>query len=111
MPFVLSDKSTFKFKVTVRRPSEAGGWEAFEFLGEFKRLPQPEIDALFSGELPGDQALLERVFVGWSGVKTPEGATLEVNDVNRTALLAEPGVRAALVKAWIEVAVTGPAKN
>ena len=112
MPFVLSNKPTYRFKVVVKRPNdESGGWDAFEFLGEFKRLAQTEIDALFKEKLPEDLPLLERVWIGWSGVKTAEGTELEVNASNRTLLLAEPGVRTALLRAWLESAVTGPAKN
>ena len=112
MPFVLSNKATHRFKVVVKRPNDATGtWDTFEFLGEFKRLSQPEIDALFGGKLPGDSEVIERYFVGWDGVKQPDGAALEVNEGNQAALLAEPGVRASIVKAFLESTVFGPAKN
>lgn len=110
--FVLSNKTTYRFAVTVRRPNDATGkWEAFEFIAEFKRRSRPEIEAMIEKGLPKDAELVASEFLGWSDVKQPDGSLLEVNDANRTALLAEPGVQASIVRAWLESAITGPAKN
>ena len=114
MPFTLTSKPTYRFKVTIRRPAGdgSGGWDSFEFLAEFRHLPQPDIDALFASPPEGgDRGVLDRVLVGWSGVKQPDGTDLPADDVGRTALLAEPGVQRALVAAWIESVARGPAKN
>jgi hypothetical protein len=117
MPFVLSNKPSFKYTVKVKRPGDGGALEEFEFLGEYKRLPQPEIDELIKRP-PADAVLVERVFLGWSGVKTMvkvEGLDVEqdlqVTPDNRVALLAEPGARAAIVRAYLDAVLFGPAKN
>lgn len=110
--FMLSDKPTYRFKVEVKRPNDATGkWEAFDFLGEFKRRARPELETMLKTGLPSDAELLATEFVGWSGVKQPDGSDLDVSETNRTALLAEPYVQAAIVRAWLESAVTGPSKN
>ncbi len=117
MALVLSTKPTFKYKVKVKQPGEAGDLVILEFLGEFNRLPQPEIDALMQKQQQ-DAELVDRVFVGWSGVKTmvkqddkDVEQDLAVTDDNRKALLAEPGVRSAIVRAFLDAMVFGPAKN
>lgn len=116
MPFVLSDKKTYRFKVTVHRPNdETGKWDAFEFLAEFRRRSQPELKAMFLKRglyEKGDRAeVVAGEFAGWSDIKQPDGSNLEVNDANRTLLLAEPHVEKAIYDAWFESALTGPAKN
>ena len=117
MPFVLSKKPTFRYAVRVKQARESGRLEIFEFMGEFKRLDQPAIREQMK-TLKSDRDLLDAVWVGWSGVKClveRDGVQVEedmpVTPQNREALLAEPGVEAALVNAWMEAAVLGPAKN
>ncbi len=117
MPFVLSKKKSFKYAVRVKQARESGRLEVFEFLGEFKRLDQPAIRALVTAGKK-DSEILEEVWLGWSGIKAPverEGVEVEeelpVTPANRAMLLAEPGVEAALVHAWMEAAVLGPTKN
>jgi|CXWL01.1.fsa_nt_gi hypothetical protein len=109
--FVLSNKPTYKFKVVVKRPSEAGAWESIDFTAEFKRRSRPEIEAMVAKGLPPDAEILATELVGWSDIKQPDGSPLEVNEANRVALLAEPFVQTAIVLAWLESAVKGPAKN
>jgi hypothetical protein len=110
--FVLSGKPTYRFRVEVKRPNDATGkWETFDFIAEFKRRSRPELEEMIRKGLPGDAEVVASEFVGWSGVKQPDGTDLEVTDANRTVLLAEPMVQAAIVRAWLESAVTGPAKN
>lgn len=126
MAFVLSNKTTFKFKVKVRRPGngETGDFEAFDFVGEFKRLPQAEVDKLMRNP-PVDTRLVAddveadgNVFLGWSGVKhvvNVDGKDVEqellVTPTNRLALLAEAGVRTAIVLAYRDAVLLGPLKN
>ncbi len=110
--FVLSNKPTYWFEVTVSRPNdEKGTWDTFKFLGEFKRRSQPEVQEMFAKGAPSDALIVENEFIGWKDIKQPDGSALEVNAANRTALLAEIGVQTAIVRAWLESSVTGPAKN
>ena len=110
--FVLSNKPSYWFKVTVRRPNdESGGWDTFDFMGEFHRRDKQYIKAMFEKGAPGDAKIVESEFIGWKDVKQPDGSELEVNASNRTALLAQLGVEASIVRAWLESSVTGPAKN
>jgi hypothetical protein len=112
MGFALSNKSTFIFRVEVKRPNaDTGRWETIDFRAEFKRRSRPEIEEMVKKGLPSDAELLATEFVGWLDVKQPDGALLEVNDANRTALLAEPYVQPSLVRAWLEASITGPQKN
>jgi hypothetical protein len=110
MPYQLSRATTFKFKVEIRRPNDAGGLDAFDFVGEFKRLDQSKIRELM-GKQRSDREMCDEIFVGWSGIADADGKPLEVNDVNRTALLLEPGAEGAIIKAWLKGAVTGPLGN
>ena len=110
--FVLSDKPTYRFKVEVKRPDDATGkWQTFDFLGEFKRRSRPELEEMIKKGFPSDAEIVASEFAGWSDVKQPDGSALEVNEANRTVLLAQPYVQSAIVRAWLESAVTGPAKN
>lgn len=112
MAFKLSNKPTFRFRVEVKRPDEnTGRWSTFDFLGEFRTRSRPEIDSMIKQGLSNDAELVATEFVGWSGVSDVDGTPLEVNDVNRTTLLAAPGVQTAIVRAWLEACITGPAKN
>jgi len=110
--FSLSDKPTYWFKVEVRRPDDATGkWQSFDFRAEFKRRLRPDLEAMVKKGLPSDAELMESELVGWADVRQPDGSLLEVNATNRTALLAEPFVQPAIVAAWVESALRGPAKN
>lgn len=115
--FVLSKSPTFKYEVSVKQARESGKLESFAFTAEFRRFNQEEIRQI-SAEAGNDRALLDKVWVGWSGVQTlvDEGGVqvakeLPVTAENREALLREPGVEVALVRAWLEATVFGPAKN
>jgi hypothetical protein len=119
MAFVLSKKPTFKYAVKVKQARDSGKLEVFEFQREFKRLEQPRIREL-AVKPPPDRALLDEVWVGWAGVKAlvkqgEDGPEVEqdlpVTPENRELLLREPGVEAALVNAWLDAAIYGPAKN
>jgi hypothetical protein len=112
MPFALSNKPTFNFRVVFRRPDEAGKWQAYDFRAVFKRLDAARVKELHTAP-PSDSDLLDEVWNGWvpADIKDTEGNNLEVTDVNRSALLAEPGMSAAIVQAWIEAVITGPVKN
>jgi hypothetical protein len=110
--FVLSDKPSYWFRVEVKRPNDATGrWETLDFTGEFKRRSRPEIDEMITKGLPSDDEVLATEFLGWRGVKDASGKELEVTPANRTALLAEPYVKAAVISAWLESAIHGPRKN
>lgn len=112
--YVMSSKPTFFFKVTIKRPNEkTGEWEAFSFLAEFKRRTRPEVEAMLEKGIPRDAEICANEFVGWraSDIKTPDGADLAVTDENKAALLAEPHAQTAIVLAWLEAVVKGPAKN
>ena len=122
--FVLSKKSTFHYLVKVRQPRESGKIEEFEFQGVFNRLPQDEIRKLMEAP-PPDRERLDKVWVGWvkgpTGIKTmakngdgPEEIQVDLEDTEANRLLLldkEPGFEAGVVKAWMEAAVFGPAKN
>jgi hypothetical protein len=118
MPFVLAKKEQFKYAVRVKQPDDKGGLGIFEFTGVFKWLSQTEIQELLARGVPRDRSLLNKVWIGWEGVKTKvkrESVEVEedlpVTETNREALLAEQGVEAALINAWLDAVVFGPAKN
>ena len=110
--FVLCDKPTYWFKVVVKRPNDTtGAWETLDFMGEFHRRDRNYIEEMFKAGAPADAVIVEKEFVGWKGIKQPDGTDLPVTDANRTVLLAQIGVQASIVRAWLESSVTGPAKN
>lgn len=130
MTFKLAGTPTFFFRVEVKRPNDSTGrWETLDFQAEFRRRSREHIEDMVRKGLPRDDELLSRELVGWRNVAQPDGTELKaseesrkwmlehpdeplnVADAARTALLAENGVQAAIVRAWLEASITGPVKN
>jgi len=114
MPFQLSNKPTFKYKVKVKQARDAGKLEEFEFTAEYKRLDQAAIKDVLA--LTSEQIfrkITEELWVGWvvGEIKALDGSNLEPSAEGRAAMLLEPGVPQALMNGWMDAVFFGPAKN
>lgn len=95
--FTFTERTTFEWPVKVRVPVD-GGFEDFEFKGEFVIIDADEIfDAKKSGL---DQ--VKTVFTGWSGIKTADGQKLAVTEENKVALLKQSHIRTGVFNAYLD---------
>lgn len=113
--FILAEQATVLWPIKYSTPKDGGGFELHEFKGRFKLPSQPEVDALFAqltaaarGQLGGeagalDQEIVDKYFDGWpdNEVRDPSGEPVACNAVNRKILLALPGMRVAIVRAFM----------
>lgn len=118
MPLILSQKESYTWPVKYITQKDGGTYDKFEFLAEFKRLPQSRYDQLLTqirspevGNLVTDDDLIREVFMSWSGIKKLDGQDFEVSDLNRRVLLEYQGMRAAILTAWWESMSGAAIKN
>lgn len=103
MAFVLSQSPHYEWPVEYRTPIDGGKYKPAEFTAEFKRLSQSRLDDIFKGATEDevdDDAVIDEVLVGWSGIKDQEGNEFECNEANRRILMDLPGMRATLLRAY-----------
>lgn len=102
--FVISQKSTYTWPVSVEFPIDGGKTDKQTFDGEFKRLTQTRIneirEAIEKGETT-DTDLAREVLVGWEGVTDGNGDALPFTERSRDQLLDIPLVAAAVVISWL----------
>lgn len=102
--FVISQKSTYSWPVTVEFPTDGGKTERQTFDAEFKRTTQTrinEIRALIEkGEIT-DIELAREVLVGWEGVNDANSEVVPFTERSRDQLLDVPLVSSAVVMAWL----------
>jgi hypothetical protein len=117
--FTLADeKETLWYPVQIEMAAKEGGrTQKFSFEAEFNRLEQDEITEIFrkreEDEPPvKDAEVLDRVLVGWRGVKNADGSDLEVNPGNRARLLNRFPASSSIVRAYLKsIGIEGKAKN
>jgi hypothetical protein len=111
---ILGRQDSFKWPVKFRKPVDGGTFENTEFIAQFKRLPQSRLDeisqAIGDGGLT-DAVLVDEVLCGWADVKDLDGNDVPYNAVTRAQLLDEAGVRAALIRAYMDALAGGARKN
>ena len=102
--FVISQKPTYTWPVSVEFPIDGGVTDRQTFDGEFKRLTQTRIneirETIEKGETT-DSALAREVLVGWDGVNDASGNAVPFSERSRDQLLDIPMVAAAVVMAWL----------
>lgn len=101
--FKFTDLKELKWPVTVSVPRDGGKTVKATFTGHFVLLPQPEFDAVYAdGGNDGD--LLRRTFKGWEADFADEsGAPVPVTDENMDRAIATPYLRAAIIRAYMEL--------
>lgn len=114
--FILAEQATVLWPIKYSTPKDGGGFETHEFKGRFKLPAQPEVDALYTrlsaaarGELGAeagslDQEIVDKYFDGWpdNEVRDPNGDPVACSPVNRKVLLSLPGMRVAIVRAFMQ---------
>lgn len=105
-------RKVYPFTWTVKVPE--GVVPAFEFKARFESVSQSEIDAMTK---PGvglqDADLLARVFKGWLDGELLDvvGAPMPATPENMAAVIDQPFLRVAIVKAYFEAVSGLTAKN
>lgn len=102
--FVISQKQTYSWPVTVEFPVDGGKTDRQTFDAEFKRMTQTRINEIRSqierNEVT-DTDLAKEVLVGWEGVNDSNGDAVPFTERARDQLLDVPLVAAAVVMAWL----------
>jgi len=94
--------------VTVTTPSAHGTVSKGTFTAQFVMLKRSEFVQLSD---QGDQALIERVLVGWSGIYDANGNEMPFSLENRAELLEYTHVATAISRAYVGFVAGAPAKN
>lgn len=112
--FVISQKTTYTWPVTVEFPVDGGKTDKQTFDGEFKRMTQTRINELRAvierGEIT-DTELAREVLAGWEGVNDANGDAVPFTERSRDQLLDVPLVAAAVVLAWLGSLTGAKRKN
>lgn len=100
MSFVLRENHTFKRRIDVKVPTD-GGFRSESFTAKFAAIDSDEAKELYENDNPNkDQVLLERVFIGFEGIKTEDGNDLEDTSDARETLIKVTYVSLPLIKAF-----------
>lgn len=112
--FIISQKSSYTWPVTVEFPVDGGKVEKQTFDAEFKRIPQTRINEIHEVVQKGqtsDPELAREVLIGWSGVNDGNGEAVPFSEGMRDQLLDIPLVAAAVVMAWLNSLSGAKRKN
>lgn len=92
----VQDESGLTFEATVKVNHPKHGKS--EFTAEFLLVGQDEYDELAR---EGDAAIVERVLVGWSGVRDADKQPLPFSADVRTAMTQRAYLRTAIIRAYV----------
>jgi hypothetical protein len=112
--FVISQKASYTWPVTVEFPTDGGKTDRQTFDAEFKRLTQTrinEIRAAIEANATTDTELAREVLVGWEGVTDGNGEAVPFSERSRDQLLDVPLVSAAVIYAWLGSLTGAKRKN
>ena len=101
----LKKLDTIKRTITVHVPADGEGYSKEKMTAAFNILNQDEITALV--EEGNDAATLDRIFVGFSGVRDEAGNDIEDTEENRLMLLKVPYIRQAILESYFMMAKGG----
>lgn len=103
--FRLDLSPTYFYPVKLAMLDADGKLETRVFDARFKRMTQPEGEALVreaeSGRLT-DQQVVERALVGWRGLQDADGNDLPYTPENLATVLSVAGLRAAVVTSFLQ---------
>lgn len=114
MPFVISQKATYVWPVTVEFPVDGGRTDRQTFDAEFRRIAQSRMADLRAKIEAGDitdNDLATEVLAGWSGITDDRGEAVPYSEGARDRLLDVPLVAAAVVLAWMTSLTGAKRKN
>lgn len=112
--FVISQKSSYTWPVSVEFPTDGGKTERQSFDAEFKRLPQSrinEIRSLIERNEITDTELARDILTGWSGVQDGHGDAVPFSEASRDQLLDVALVANAVIMAWLGSLTGAKRKN
>lgn len=114
--FTIAKNPSFTTTVSFTTPNNDAGVDQHSYTARFKYLGQKDFLALLkaaeAAKDNADDTIINRVLLGWEGVK--DGANnedLPFTDKNKAALLDVVGVRAATVTAYINAQSGAAEKN
>lgn len=117
MAFVLSEKTTYPWTVSVQTPDpqKPGRWKTHTFTATFKRLAPLEVqerlahlaetDLGFEERYQRENDFMEEILKGWEGITESDGEPILFSDTTRDLLLEVPEVRRALFEAYFDSAL------
>lgn len=128
MAFVLKQRDSYTWPVTVEVPIDGGRFKRETFDAEFARLPQSRIheiqlaaarvkstlergDEELYDTLITDQDIANEVLIGWSGVQDDKGKEVPFSESAKTELLEVPCVADAIVRAFNDSVSKAKSKN
>lgn len=112
--FKLDLTPSYWWQVKFQVASENGTHQAVEFTAQYRRLTQPEIEALINraaGEKKSDSDIARDILVGWEGVADGDGKAVPFNRASLDRALAVPGFGSGVVKAFFESLSQAASKN
>jgi hypothetical protein len=112
--FKIAKSDRYYYPVTVEVVEDRGKRVKHTFDAQFVRLPQSEIDEMFSPQREQritDSEVVDRVVVGWRGVKDQDDVDIPFSMEALADLLDVYGVRSAIVRAWMESLEQARQKN
>ena len=108
MSFVLKKVSSYKWPVAVEIPVDGGKFKKETFTAIFKRISRSEFNSLFA---EGEDALVDAIVVGWTGIKDEDGEDLPFDDTTKAQLFDDPFVLKGLINAYADSFQGAPVKN
>lgn len=109
--FKLAASPVYFWPVSVSLPTDGGKFEKSTFDAQFKRIPQSRIDAIFRADDVKDEEVARELLVGWRGVTDDSGEDVPFSEAAREQLFNVPGVRAAVIKSYLESLSGAKQKN
>ncbi len=111
MAFKLKDRNyTVKWPVSVEVPVNGGKKNIETFDAEFKVLPKDELKDLMDSGVSDDD-LIEKVVVGYSGIKDENGNEIPFSAENLKEVCRFSFVTTAIVVAYLEMVAKRKTKN
>ena len=108
--FKLKQSSTFTWPVRIKVPTNGGNYDEQTFDAEFRRLPRPDLEAMFA-RAATDEEVARAAVVGWAGVVDETGAPVPFSEAAFTAALAVPGVATTIARTFLEALLGVARKN
>ena len=97
MAFIIAITPSYKVKVIVEMPNEAGRIEKSDFMAQFKRVSMDDLDELRKRP---QKEVLEEVLIGWTGLLDENKESVPFNQATLASVLAIPQAFSALADSF-----------